>query len=361
MNTLLTVTPREALPLLERAGAAAVGAESPLVFGQGGTGGVIAVGERSADPRSACSILVRELLTPQGSVRVGLIGSVATDPAWQGQGLATRVLIEAEAALAARGCHLALLWANEPRFYYARGYRPVGAEVDVTLRPDLASRLPAAAGVRAYRDSDAPAAHALYCAHASRVDRRPEETRALFAVPGMSTLVLERGGAVTAFACLGRGLDLKDVVHEWGGATDDVLALLRAHLTGRCAAGGEGTLFLMAPSNSDGLVRRLAELGCEATVGILGLGRVLDHVACAELLQRLIGAAGTAAFHADPAGPGVLLTTPRGEAHLTDDLLLALLFPAYGLDDEVQELRRSFGLQSARFPLELFAWGLDSI
>ena len=84
MNTLLTVTPREALPLLERAGAAAVGAESPLVFGQGGTGGVIAVGERSADPRSACSILVRELLTPQGSVRVGLIGSVATDPAWQG-------------------------------------------------------------------------------------------------------------------------------------------------------------------------------------------------------------------------------------------------------------------------------------
>ncbi len=361
MNTLLTVSPRQALPLLERAGSASVGAESPLVFGQGATGGVIAVGEQSAAPRSACSILVRDFVTPQGKVKVGLIGSVATDPAWQGQGLATRVLVEAEAALAARGCHVALLWANDPRFYYARGYRPVGAEVDVTLRPELASRLPAAPGVRALRDTDAAEVHALYRAHASRVDRRQEETRALLAIPGMSTLVLERNGAVVAFACLGRGADLKNVVHEWGGAVDDVLVLLRAHLAGRCAAGGEGTLFLMAPSNSEELVRRLTELGCEAALGILGLGRVLDHGACAELLQRLIGTAGKATFHAGPEGPGVRIATPTGQGQLTDDLLLGLLFPAFGLDEEVQELRRSFGLERAGFPIELFAWGLDSI
>jgi hypothetical protein len=177
----------------------------------------------------------------------------------------------------------------------------------------------------------------------------------------MSTLVLERDGAVVAFACLGRGADLSNVVHEWGGAADDVLALLRAHLAGRCAAGGQDTLYLMAPSNDHGLVRRLTELGCEAAMGILGLGRVLDHGACAELLQRLIGSAGTAAFHTSSEGPGVRIATPCGQGFLTDDLLLGLLFPAFGLDEEVQDLRRSFGLESARFPVELFAWGLDSI
>jgi GNAT superfamily N-acetyltransferase len=362
MNTLISVSPRQALPLIERVNAdASVGAEYPLVFGHEAPGGVIAVGEESAHPRSACAILVRDFVTPQGAVKVGLIGSVATDPAWQGQGLATRVLVEAEAALAQRGCHVALLWANDTRFYYARGYRPIGAELDLRLMPQLAAALPAAAGVRAFRPGDAPAIHALYSAHAARVDRTPEETAALLAIPGMSTLVLERAGAAVAFACLGRGVDLTDVIHEWGGDTEDVLGLLRAHLEARTKAGLMDTLFLMAPSHAVELVARLRGLGCEVTMGILGLGRVLDHGACAELVQRLIGTAGTAVFSASPDGPGVSVTTPTGQGFLTDDLLLALLFPAFGMDDEVQELRTSFGLEQALFPVDLFAWGLDSI
>lgn len=362
MNTLLSVSPRQALPLIERVSAgAAVGAEYPLVFGHKAPGGVIAVGEESAHPRSACAILARDFVTPQGIVKVGLIGSVATDPAWQGQGLATRVLIEAEAALANRGCHVALLWANDTRFYYSRGYRPIGAELDFRLTPKLAAALPAAEGVRAYRPGDAPAIHALYSAHVARVDRRPEETAALLAIPDMSTLVLERQGAPVAFACLGRGADLKDVIHEWGGKTEDVLAVLRAHLELRSAAGGMDTLFLMVPTTAVEIADRLTALGCEVTMGILGLGRVLDHPACADLLQRLIGDAGTAVFHTTEEGPGVSIATPHGQGHLTDDLLLGVLFPAFGLDDEVQELRTSFGLQRALFPINLFAWGLDSI
>jgi hypothetical protein len=32
-----------------------------------------------------------------------------------------------------------------------------------------------------------------------------------------------------------------------------------------------------------------------------------------------------------------------------------------GLDREVEEFRKSFGLEEAKFPIDLFAWGLDSI
>jgi GNAT superfamily N-acetyltransferase len=358
MNTLLSLSPDQALPLLSRVNAnPAVAEEYPLVFGLDASGGVVAIGGDDREPRSACAILERDFLTPQGSVKVGLIGSVATDASWQGKGLATRVLVEAEAALAKRGCPIALLWANDPGFYYSRGYRPIGAEVNVRLCPGLA--LATADGVRPARDADAEAIHALYAGHASRVERRPEETRALLAIPGMTVLVRERAGAPVAYACLGRGIDLKNVVHEWAGATDDMLALIAALLAPR-AAGPDGDLFLMAPRAEAELIGRLQALGCDATIGILGLARVLDRGAFAGLLQRLVGTAGRA--EAIPGEPGgVQLTTQKAKGLLNDDMLLGLLFPAFGLDEEIQAFRESFGLTSARFPLELFAWGLDSI
>ena len=105
----------------------------------------------------------------------------------------------------------------------------------------------------------------------------------------------------------------------------------------------------------------MVALGFEASLGLLGLGRVLDHGACAELLQRLLGSEGTAEFHASEQGPGVRLACPGGQGLLDDDLLLGLLFPAQGLHEDVDAMRRSFGLEGARFPMDLFAWGLDSI
>jgi len=366
MNTLLPVSPRQALPLIERANAGQLlGADYPLVFGDEAPGRVIAVGEQEADPQSACAILAREFVTPQGTVKVGLIGSVATDPAHQGKGLATRVLVEAEAALAVQGCHIAMLWANDPNFYYSRGYRPVGCEVDVVVPRAVASKLTRSSGVRELRASDADAIHALYLQHDSRVERSPEETQQLLAIPGMSTLVLERDGKVTGYACLGKGHDLADVIHEWGGSIEDVLALVRSHLDARFPADAAPTdndrLFLMAPITAGTMVEHLVSLGCDASIGILGLGRVLDHAACAELMQACLGDAGTAEFHTTEAGPGVALACKEGQGFLNDDLILTVLFPAMGLDQEVEEFRKSFGLEQAKFPIDLFAWGLDSI
>jgi hypothetical protein len=117
----------------------------------------------------------------------------------------------------------------------------------------------------------------------------------------------------------------------------------------------------MAPITAGAMVEHLVALGCDASVGILGLGRVLDHAACAELVQRCLGGAGTAEFHTSAGGPGVALACPDGQGFLNDDLILTLLFPAMGLDREVEEFRKSFGLEEAKFPIDLFAWGLDSI
>jgi hypothetical protein len=50
----------------------------------------------------------------------------------------------------------------------------------------------------------------------------------LLTTPGLSTLVLERDGAVVAYACTGKGADLHGFWHELGGSDQDLAELVPA-------------------------------------------------------------------------------------------------------------------------------------
>jgi len=334
-------------------------AEQPLAFAAGETLELVEEGE----VRAACVVLVREFVLGARRVRGGLIGSVATDPAWRRRGLATRLLQKAEETLAARGCVFALLWADAPDFYLKRGYAPGGVENDYLLVSELAQACPAPSGVRALRPGDEPFVQHLYEHHPVRVERTLAETRALLAVPGMLTLVRERASSpahppqVVAYACLGRGHDLADTLHEWGGASEDVLALVRAHLERRFPAGESGALFLMTPASAVDLGYRLLQLGAPTQRGILGLAKLLDGAAAGALLASVLGPSATARWN----GHALVLRGPLGEAELELDTVQALLLGAAEVHDEARSFLARLGFERAPLPLEPFAFGLDSI
>ena len=370
-STLLesTKTPVEAFLRRVLRDGGPIAEEYPLVF-DGRFAGELVSARDGDDVRSACAILVRDLLVDGTEVRVGFIGSVATAPEWRSRGMATAVLRAAEEALRARGCAASILWAEDPAFYVGRGYGPVGAEYDYALPFELIERLPVAPGVRERRASDAADIHLLYEQHSVRVLRTTEETGALLDCPGMTTLVIERAGRVVAYACLGRGKDFADVIHEWGGGAADVLALLRAHLEARRDAGvtadervsalGAG-LLLMAPTSARDLHLRLEHLGVPIARGMLGLGKVLDRVATANALTSLVEPHGRVVV--DPAGGDMPFTVhgPRSAISIDDEGALGLLFGIAEVRPHVTAFLRRCGLEGARLPLEPFAWGLDSI
>ena len=193
----------------------------------GGRFFVVADGERLL---SHCAVRTVSLCGPEGTTPVNLLGSVATDPEWRGHGLASTVLAAALRATAAASPHT-LLWAERPGLYARAGFVDGGPERCLLLarRP----RRPLTGTARLLAFADHAALHGLHRHKPWRVERSPIEMSGLLTTPGLSTVVLERDGAVVAYACTGKGADLHGHWHELGGSDEDLAELLPAalHLT----------------------------------------------------------------------------------------------------------------------------------
>lgn len=343
-----TPTPEALLRQVLRSGASSLEEEYPLVFD--GPGEVVHI-ERDGATVSGCGVLPRTMQVGSTRLPVGLIGSVATHPDHRGQGHASEVLQLAEQALAESGAVLSLLWAEEPAFYDARGYVPLGTEVDYLLPPEIAPLLPERGNVRSATSEDACAIHALYSAHSTRIERDAEETAKLLASPNMRTLVLEREGVPCAYVCEGRGGDLQGVLHEWGGSALDVLAVVRVHLE-RLAI----PTVLMAPRDAKGLFRYLTVLGLQASVGILGMGKLVSLEAAGRMICEAYPA-----LTSEARPDGLLLRGPGGDALLDDTQTLLLLAAPQGLREVAAAVEELVGVEMPALPLAPFCWGLDSI
>ncbi|MBM3990871.1 MAG: GNAT family N-acetyltransferase [Planctomycetes bacterium] len=350
-----------ALELMERVmrDGASIAPEYPLCFDERFSGRVLAT-EEAGRVVSACALLVRDFACGSRSVRVGLIGSVCTAPEVRGRGFASALLRRAEEELAAEGCVLAMLWADEARFYEERGWSPLGSEVDFALEPAHEARLPGCAGLRAAAPDDRGAIHRLYSMHRERVERSPQETAALLAAPRMETLVLQRERDVVAYSCLGRGKDFARTIHEWAGSERDVLALVREHMRRARARGEGGATFLITPSTAKGLHARLRGIGANWSEGVLAMGKLLALEGAGALLADLAGPQASLAIDGG-SSVAVRLTGPSGSVELSPADLLGLLFPARGRRHGIDPVARETGLTLGELPLALFAWGLDSI
>jgi GNAT superfamily N-acetyltransferase len=157
-------------------------------------------------------------------IPVCLLGSVATDPDVRGRGLASEVLQAALHTLAADVDRF-LLWAERPELYARHGFVAGAEETCLWL-----ARRPRTAldGVRTATIDDHAALRALHEQKPTRVGRSPRTMATLLTTPGTTTVVLERGGEVVAYACTGKGADLQGHWHELGGGDDDLALLLPA-------------------------------------------------------------------------------------------------------------------------------------
>jgi predicted GNAT family N-acyltransferase len=173
---------------------------------------------------SHCAYRTATLRDRDGTREVALLGSVATDPALRGRGLAGEVL---QAALASLDDAVdeVLLWAERPELYARHGFVQTGDDACLLLARRPRRELD---GVRLADIRDHHALHGLHLQKPRRIERSVHTMSTLLTTPGMTTVVLERDGRAVAYACTGKGADLQGHWHELGGSDEDLARLIPA-------------------------------------------------------------------------------------------------------------------------------------
>jgi len=245
----------------------------------GGRFFVVADGERML---SHCAFRIANARTDQGPRRVAMLGSVATDPDFRGQGFAQRVVRASLDACKQSGASFALLWAEEQGLYSRCGFRP-GIDETCCVVESNASAL-AGNVVREATIRDHARLCALHEQKPLRLERSLRAMSALLTTPGLSTCVLERDGEIVAYACTGKGADLQGWWHEFGGSDQDVAALLPRALDLR----GHPQAIAIVPPYRQSLVRELGPACIEvATVAGPMVAPLTDEVAAAVFVDGL--------------------------------------------------------------------------
>src|SRR5262249_39016179 len=143
-------------------------------------------------------------------------------PAFRGRGLASRLTEELVARAERTGAKLALLWGSEHRMYARLGFALSGQQIRAPLsklslggadggRADPSGAPPQIA--KGWADGIFP----LLKARERGIALTESDLAWYRAQKSVGWYRAERKGVVVAYAGIGRGIDLQNIIHEWGG------------------------------------------------------------------------------------------------------------------------------------------------
>lgn len=252
--------------------------EQPSIFSIAATG--MLCGIRAGDHIAAGAACVPRLAsTPRGRLTVGLIGAVATAAADRGHGHAAAALDHCEEWLREEGCAAALLWADVPDFYQKRGYVEAGTECVIYV-PKFGG-LDSAGTCELYHPDLLHDVERVRARETARTDRPRAESEHHYQFSGTSVFVYkECSGRVSAYAAIGRGGDLENVIHECGGSAQGIFALI-SHIIN--IKNMDAAVWLVSPHRAD-LLEIARDAGFLVDTGHLGMVKCLDRAALAAPL-----------------------------------------------------------------------------
>ncbi len=153
---------------------------------------------------------------------VGLIGAVATDPAYRGKGFATALVQDLQVSLTGMGCEFVALWGSDTEFYARLGFSFEGEQFLTPLHSlELGSSPP---GIKLRFGYTQALFQELRKGRTRGLVLEESDQSWMARHKNVNWMWLEGSGpgSVAAYIGVGRGIDLPGVIHEWGG---EVMAL----------------------------------------------------------------------------------------------------------------------------------------
>lgn len=173
---------------------------------------------------SAAAVRLCELKSIENrTVRVAILGTVVTHLGWRGQGLATSVTSVATQWAKERGAAIVFLWGSEHSLYRRLGFEFCGYQLRVPLgqlkfSPQLEVKIQVGWNNKIFDLLKARPTGLVLLEGDRRWFERHKNVQWFYTGDQQDP---------QAYVAYERGIDLKKIVHEWGGPHDQVLEMIR--------------------------------------------------------------------------------------------------------------------------------------
>jgi GNAT superfamily N-acetyltransferase len=198
------------------------------------------------------SILYRVFEAPAGeSWKAGLIGNVATDESFRGQGFQRLLFTHLEEKSMAEGADVLILWSDLVTFYQKLGFREFGVEVRyMWSATQLAGVEPLTLSVspsNLLRPTEFESLMKMRPSGLTTLTRSATDFKQLIEIPETSLIRgFDSKGNLKAWAILGKGYDMRGVAHEWGALDPKYILGLFTALSVAC---GANPFMILAPKH----------------------------------------------------------------------------------------------------------------
>lgn len=200
------------------------------------------------------NILYREFAALDGQTwKAALIGNVATEETFRGQGLQKQLFTHLETVARNEKADLLMLWSDLESFYEKLGFCQFGGEVRYLLAahksPPNSMLNVKQIDVRTLREIDLKQLMAIRPPDVLTLKRTPSQFKELLTIPEMGLFLgRDQEQTIQAWGITGKGCDMQGVFHEWGATSPKALSSLFSSTFKNL---GVGEFFVLAPSALD--------------------------------------------------------------------------------------------------------------
>jgi GNAT superfamily N-acetyltransferase len=179
---------------------------------------------------------------------IGLVGNVATHPQFRNRGHMKNLMEHVVKVAQSQNLQALVLWSDLLQFYQNFCFRSIGQEFRYHI---IRNERPRNTGIEQVNISQLSECVLESMLHLRpklewTTLRSPQEFRTLLNIPDMHLFARRKGNKLSSWLVIGKGADMRGVIHEWGAiSADELLADIQSILHEKNIP----ELILLAPTN----------------------------------------------------------------------------------------------------------------
>lgn len=295
--------------------------------------------------------------TPHAIFKLGAIGSVVTDPEYRQQGHSTNNINKCLALAEKQECELVVLWTDQFDFYRKLGFELAGFDYSYLFETSQTIKNKNLRFVTG-NNVDPNALLKLYSQHTVHAVRNLEDFRQFLKIPNSNLFTAwDPQNQLVGYAVEGKGADLINYIHEWGGQADALLDLFQYIRNEKKEA-----ITIMVPAHSQNLRNKLDKTASLSHQGFLGMLKIINSETLLNKIKKAFRAEGFDKIVIEKQGEKIVFGF-GSDLYTLDkesDLVQLLFGPmnVNALDFVSTDTKHKL---STLLPMPLWIWGWDSI